>query len=167
MRSLPGRPQPAPTTGTTQRVPVMVTSLLSAPEARTGGVPRGRPGRGVTRRLLAVGGTLVAGVLAAAVLAGAMSDAVTSRAVAQEARAESALVAAQVEAGRTEIGFAATPAFLGFQARSFGYGRSSERAFALASGAPAPPVIQPLGASTRSAPTPDAVDSVLELLFDR
>ena len=167
MPSLLGRSQPAPTTGTTQRVPVMVTSLPGTTEPGSGDVRAPVGGRGVTRRLLTVGGLLVAGVFAAAVLAGAMSDAVTSRAVAQEARAANALVAAQVAAGRAEIEFAAKPAFLGFTARSFGYGRGSERPFALSTGAPVPPAIQVLGASTLSAPAHDAVDAVLDLLFDR
>jgi hypothetical protein len=119
------------------------------------------------RRVLVVGGGLLGGVLAAAVLAGAMSDAVTSRAIALEARSANARVEAQVEAGRREIEFARTPAFLGFAARAFGYGRGSERQFSLPIGAPAPPSIEPLGSTQLTAPPPDALGSVLDLLFDR
>lgn len=119
------------------------------------------------RRAFVVGGALLGGVMAAAVLAGSMSDAMTSRAIALEARSANDLVAARVAAGRREIEFAKTPAFLGFAARSYGYGRHAERQFALEVGAPPPPSIRPLGSASISAPPPDVVGSVLDLLFER
>ncbi len=103
------------------------------------------PGRGMTRRMLAVAGLLAGGVLAAAVLAGAMSDAVRSRAAKEEALAANALVQARVEAGRMELESALTPAFRGFAARSFGYGRRTERPFQLAAGCAAAPVDRAAG----------------------
>ena len=124
-----------------------------------------RPNR--SRRVLVVGAGLAGGVLAAAVLAGAMSDALTSRAAALEATTANALVAGRVAAGRQEMEFARTPAYLGFAARAFGYGHSSERVFALEAGSHPAPTITPLGSSTLSAPPRDALTSVLDLLFSR
>jgi len=167
MPSLHGLPQPAPTTGTTQRIPVTVVPLPGVDGTQPGPQRPAARRRTLPRRVLFVGAGLTGGVLVAAVLAGAMSDAVTSRAIALEARSENALVQARVEAGRREMEFALTPAFLGFTARSVGYGRGSEHQFALAAGAAAPPSIEPLGSSVLAAPPPDALGSVLDLLFER
>jgi hypothetical protein len=145
----------------------MVVPLPGFDATQSGPTRPSTRGRGMPRRLFLVGGALVGGVLAAAVLAGAMSDAVTSRAIAQEAAAANALVAARLAAVAKEIDYAATPAFQGFAARKYGYGRASERLFGLAAGAPAPPSIEPLGGSKLAAPPPDALDAVLDLLFER
>ncbi len=110
---------------------------------------------------------MLAGVLAAAVLAGSLSDAMTSRAAAEEASMTNALISAQVAAGRREAEFARTSAFLGFAARSFGWGRRKERIFALQPGGPPPPSIEPLGGEQLVSPPTDALGAVLDLLFDR
>jgi len=117
--------------------------------------------------VLFVGGAMAAGVLAAAVLAGSLSDAMTSRAAAREARQVNESISAQVEAGRREVEFARSAAFLGFTARSFGWGRDKERAFALRPGGPPPPLLQPLGDGQLLAPPRDPLGAVLDLLFER
>lgn len=167
MPSPHGRPQPAPTTGTTQRVPVLVVPLPGVDGTQRTAARTAIRSRGMPRKVVVVGAGLAGGVLAAAVLAGAMSDAVTSRAIALEAKSANALIEARLEAGRHEIEFARTPAFRGFAARSFGYVRGSERQFALAPGAQPPPSIEPLGSSPPSAAPPDGIRSVLDLLFER
>jgi hypothetical protein len=160
--------QPDQLTGTTQRVPVVGGPDQTPSGSVPGSVVRTRRRRTLERRVLVVGGALVGGVLAAAVLAGSMSDAMTSRAAALEARGVNAQIESRVAAGRSEVEFANTPAFLAFASRSFGYGRTSkERLFALAPGAPRPPVITPLGRAEEPPPPTDTLESVLDLLFER
>ncbi len=160
-------PQTAAATGTTQRLagPPASVTRDTGPVPGTTSAVSWRASRG--RRLALVASALTAGVVVAAVLAGAMSDAIASRAAEREAQATNDRVAAQVEAGRREVDFAQTPAFLGFTARSFGYGRGKERQFALQAGAPPPDAIVPLGSTPASSTSTDPLDTVMELLFER
>ena len=169
MSRLRGPSGSALTTGTTHRYAVVETPSDVDPAAAARGpvTTPARNGTGMRRRVLGVGGALVAGVAVAAVLAGSLSDAMTSRAAAQEVLAENEKIRAQVEAGRAEVDFARTAGYLAFAARSFGWGHPDERAFALELDAPPPPRIQPLGADPVVTAPPDTLGQVLGLLFDR
>ncbi len=167
MRSLSARPQPAPTAGTTQRV-----SATAVPPTGSGGAIPERPRRRtrisrLERRVLVVAGAMFAGVLGAAVLAGSLSDAMTARAALAQVTRENAAISAQVDAARAEVGFAGKPAFLGFTSRAYGFGRAREQAFALQSGGPPPPSIEPLGTSELVSSPRDPLGAVMDLLFDR
>ncbi len=72
---------------------------------------------------------------------------------------------ARVEAGRREIALVQTAAFLDFEARYFGMGRSGEKPFALAAGAPSPPPITPLGNGSPAPAASTPLDDWLTLLF--
>ncbi len=166
MSAQPGRPQHATVPGTTHHAfgfsgPVVMDQAVAI-QTRT---RLSRESR-LERRMLVIGGALLAGIIVAIVLAGALSDAKTSRAAAVEARATNARIQQQVEAAQREVAFAATDGFLGFAARSFGWGTPQERSFALRPGGPPPPSLVPLG-QTQANHGPDAFGAVLDLLFER
>ncbi len=117
--------------------------------------------------MLVVAGVMFAGVIGAAVLAGSLSDAMSARAALAQVSRENAAISAQVEAARTEVDFAKTEAFRGFTARAYGFGHGREQPFALQSGGPPPPSIEPLGAGGLVSPPRDPLGAVLDLLFDR
>lgn len=167
MPTLSARPQPAPATGTTQLVG-LAPGAASLPSDATASGPRRRTrGARMERRVVIVGGVLLAGVVGSAVLAGSLSDALTARAALAQASAQNAALRQQVEAGRQEATFADTPSYLSFAARSFGYGRPRERPFAVAVGGPPPPSITPLGDAGVVGHPSDALSAVLDLLFER
>ena len=81
------------------------------------------------------------------------------------ATALNATIRAQVDAGRAEIEFGQGEAYLRFAARSLGYGRGREEAFALREGAPPPPSITPLGVGQAPADD-DVLAGFLDLLLE-
>ena len=89
-----------------------------------------------------------------------------------EASARQALVASEtqalqmeLDAGRRELRLVQTDAFQRLQARALGMGGSGEQVFALASGAPEPAPIVPLGRSAAPPATQTPLQVWLELLF--
>jgi cell division protein FtsB len=93
----------------------------------------------------------------------AEANGLTAR-LAQEQSANEQL-RARVEAGRREINLVQTAAFLDFEARIFGMGKSGERPFALEVGAPSPAPIAPLGEGSPPPPESTPLDDWLNLLF--
>ncbi len=93
----------------------------------------------------------------------AEANSLTAR-LAQEQKVNEQLQA-RVEAGREEIALVQTAGFLDFEARLFGMGRTGERPFALAPGAPSPPAITPLGEGSPAPPASSPLDDWLTLLF--
>ncbi len=80
-------------------------------------------------------------------------------------RLETIALQERLDAGRREAELVQTDAFMAMQARSFGMGRPSERAFALAPGTATAPAVVPLGADAGLAPATTPLDSWLRLLF--
>lgn len=146
----------------------------SAVEATTAREPVGRQAtalptprreRVVERRALIALAALVAGMAGAAGISRAMTDVIETRALVAEAQALNDSIRAQVEAGRREIELGGSDAYLRFAARSMGYGRGREVAFALREDAPPPPSITPLGAD-HAPPEDDALAGFLDLLLE-
>ncbi|CAN5141279.1 hypothetical protein BH24CHL7_BH24CHL7_00470 [soil metagenome] len=80
-------------------------------------------------------------------------------------RLETIALQERLDAGRREAELVQTDAFMAMQARSFGMGRPSESAFAMAPGTATAPAVVPLGADAGLAPATTPLDSWLRLLF--
>jgi hypothetical protein len=78
-------------------------------------------------------------------------------------QAANAARAAQLVAGDREMRLVQTAAYLDLEARAEGQGTPAEHIFALASGAPSPRPITPLGSPTQPLP-PTPLDAWLRLL---
>jgi hypothetical protein len=151
-------------------VPRTSTGVEPADVARRGDggpVPGGYEGPRNTlqRRHIVALASAVAVLLVLSVFARALSEAslVTERAAAL--RAENAILQERLAAGRREVDLVKGDAFARLQARAYGFGITGERVFALASDAPPPPAITPLGAPPPGARARTPVDDWLELLF--
>ena len=118
---------------------------------------------GLTRRRVAfvLGAVLVVWIVVVFGRAVATSaDAAHQVALLQQANAARM---AQLAAGQRELVLIQTPAYLDLQARAAGQGTADEHVFALASGAPSPRPIVPLGSPTDPLP-PTPLDAWLRLL---
>lgn len=113
-------------------------------------------------------------LLVALVVAGFWLVLVYGRALNQlnEATARQAVIAGetqalqmQLDADQRELRLAQTDAFQGLQARALGLGRNGELVFALASGAPPPAPIVPLGHAAGPAAAQTPLEAWLKLLF--
>jgi hypothetical protein len=71
----------------------------------------------------------------------------------------------ELDAGRRELALVQSDAFQSLQARAIGMGKPGERVFALASGAPEPAPIVPLGHSAAPAAPKTPLEAWLELLL--
>ena len=93
---------------------------------------------------------------------GQLNDATAREAaVANEAQA----LQVELDAGRRELLLVQTDAFQRLQARALGMGEAGEQAFALASGAPEPAPIVPLGGAAATGAAKSPLEAWLELLF--
>jgi len=118
---------------------------------------------GITRRGVAfvLGAVLVLWIVL--VFGSAVATAADAAHQVELLQAANATRAAQLAAGQRELLLIQTPAYLDLQARAEGQGTPAEHVFALASGAPSPRPIVPLGSPSQPlAPTP--LDAWLRLL---
>jgi hypothetical protein len=146
--------------------PAAETTTAREPVGRQAtALPTPRRERVVERRALIALAALVAGVAGAAGISRAMTDVIETRALVVEAQALNDSIRAQVDAGRREIELGRSDAYLRFAARTLGYGRGREVAFALREDAPPPPSITPLGAD-QAPPEDDALAGFLDLLLE-
>lgn len=120
-----------------------------------------RPGRA---QILLVG-LIVAGFWLVLVYGRALSQ--LNEATARQAAiaSETQQMQMELDADQRELRLVQTDAFQGMQARALGLGADGELVFALASGAPAPAQIVPLGRSAGPAATKTPLESWIELLF--
>ena len=149
--SLPARRQPQPE----------LQQQISSLRVQLGYGRRLRPGRAQL-------GLIVLLVIASWVLIGfARTLTQLNTATDREAilSAESAQLSARLEAGRQELELVQTDAFQGLQARAYGLGSPSERAFSLELGAPAAPPIVPLGGASSASEPQAPLDAWLRLLL--
>ncbi len=79
--------------------------------------------------------------------------------------AESAQLSARLEAGRRELTLVQTDAFQGLQARAYGLGSASERAFSLEPNAPTAPKLIPLGGVSSATLSQTPLDAWLRVLL--
>lgn len=92
------------------------------------------------------------------------SSAVNERSL--QLRAENAQLEQRLAASKRELALLESKPFLLLQARAYGMGPPGERVFALASGAPPPLAIRPLGAEPSAHP-PSPLEDWFRLLFGR
>ena len=119
--------------------------------------PTGRRGRvdGRTAGLIVL---LLVSIWLVAVFGRALAEANTlAERQAQEQQINDQL-RARVNAGRAEISYIQTAPFLHFESRAYGMGGPGEHAFALATDAPPPPSLTPLGGD----PTPSVPSTPLD-----
>lgn len=109
----------------------------------------------------------VVGIWLVFVFAKALSDVDHATAVHQAIAGEAATLQARLDADHRELELVQTDAFQQMQARAYGMGTPGEQVFMLASDAPSPPAITPLGSATSKAAgtgqTP--LDAWLKILF--
>jgi len=123
------------------------------------------PVAGVSRRSLTIVVSAIVVAWIVFVFARAVADAAASTDKADVLRKQTAVAAARLEAAEHELEIIQSPDYLALQARAYGYGRSGERAFALAADAPSPRPITPLGAPPGSGGRSTPLDDWLDLLF--
>jgi hypothetical protein len=149
--SLPARRQPQPE----------LQQQMSSLRAQLGYGRRLRPGRSQL-------GLIILVVVAFWVLIGfARTLTQLNTATDREAvlSAESAQLSARLEAGRQELELVQTDAFQGLQARAYGLGSPSERAFSLETGAQTAPRIIPLGSVSSATEPQTPLDAWLRVLL--
>ena len=122
---------------------------------------RFRPGRS---QLLLVG-LIIVGVWLVLVFGRALNDLNLAQDRQSEIAAETQTLQARLDAGRRELQLVQTDAFQQLQARAFGLGANGEQVFVLASGAPSPDPIVPLGHSAQPAAAHTPLEAWLRLLF--
>jgi hypothetical protein len=113
--------------------------------------------------LIAVG--VVVGVWLILVFANALADASEQSARLAREQAVNDALQARVEAGAGEIATIQQRSFLDFLARGYSMGEREERTFALAAGAPPPPVMTPLGAGMAEPPAASTGGGWLDLFL--
>jgi len=99
------------------------------------------------------------------IFAGSLARASDLEAQLGEARIRTAALQAQVDAGYEEIIFIQSDDFLSQAARGIGFGGPDEQAFALPEGAPPPPAVPIIGATSVSTAPSAPLDAWMELLF--
>jgi hypothetical protein len=136
-------------------------------QRRTGAAPSARrhSGGGSSRRRLATLAGAVVALWIVLVFARAVADGAGTAARAQALRLDTVLAASKLVSERAELMLIQTPAYVRLEARAYGYGPPGERAFALAAGGPAAPVITPLGADPTATRVRSPLEAWLGLLF--
>ena len=129
--------------------PAMPAAFVRAETRLPGRSPDGSRPSLQRRHLVAVASGLAV-LLVLSVFARSLSEASVGSERATALRAENALLQERLDAGRREVALVQGDAFVRLEARAYGYGQSGERVFAMASDAPPPPPITPLGAPPRS-----------------
>lgn len=143
--------------------PVPATTRVSR-SATTRAVRSIRRSR-IERRSATVAIAMVVGLWLLVVFADALADASAQASRLTREQAVNAALEQRVAAGDVEIATVQSRAFLDFLSRGYRMGELPERSFALAPGAPPPPVITPLGHETVVVPPTTPLDDWLDLLL--
>ncbi len=152
--------------GVPDRLAPRVEAKQAADERETGRPPlEPLPIAGLTRRHVALGIAALAVVWIVLVIARAVADSSATTEQAWLLRTHNEQLARRLDAARRELALVRSAPYLRLEARAYGMGGSSERAFALQPGAPRPPRITPLGADPDEGMPNSPVDDWLELLF--